>query len=475
MNWVLILIAIVALAAIVWLLVLTVHRRRYRTRMEETEKAVSHRESDSLDNGGTVMSRRTGRTRHGTSVSPNMAATHPARRSRKKSRFKLDRRNRARHTPADDSDKCVDSQNRPTDAGSLDHTTEVRRSELPQVTFHKMERIDAIEVKMRDLPPPIPREIEPTKIKTSHYGTGMRVKHPKDADACRGTPEIPHRRVDLVHFSVTSPPTLVPGSSHILDVWAHLADQREQALARARQEADNKKVRIKTEGPVRVARGSSLTVRLQIPDAKVTEEKPILWEGDIGNASFLVTVPSRMRNGSHSGTVTILIEKMPIAKLFFSVEIAWKGTRVGSRGIVVTKTRAPRLQGQERRYSSAFASYAREDRPEVLSRIQGMQKVLPSLDVFMDVANLRSGEHWHARLEEEIVGRDVFYLFWSEAASRSEWVDWEWRCALRERGIDFIDPCPLAPPDRVPPPKELADELHFNDWVLSYKSCEASA
>ena len=69
--------------------------------------------------------------------------------------------------------------------------------------------------------------------------------------------------------------------------------------------------------------------------------------------------------------------------------------------------------------------------------------------------------------------RDVMYLFWSEAASRSKWVEWEWRYGYEKRGIDFIDPCPLDPPSKVPPPKELADLIHFDDWVLAYMSGRA--
>ena len=62
----------------------------------------------------------------------------------------------------------------------------------------------------------------------------------------------------------------------------------------------------------------------------------------------------------------------------------------------------------------------------------------------------------------------MFYLFWSKAASDSEWVEKEWRTALRFRGIDYIDPVPLISPKDVPPPEELGDELHFNDWVLAH-------
>ena len=118
---------------------------------------------------------------------------------------------------------------------------------------------------------------------------------------------------------------------------------------------------------------------------------------------------------------------------------------------------------------TAFASYASEDRNEVLGRIQGMQKVMPRLDVFLDVAALPSGQSWLDTLMKEIRARDIFYLFWSMPAKRSMWVEKEWRAALQHRGIEFIDPVPLVSPETVPPPPELGEQLHFNDWVLAYE------
>jgi len=87
-----------------------------------------------------------------------------------------------------------------------------------------------------------------------------------------------------------------------------------------------------------------------------------------------------------------------------------------------------------RRYRTAFASYASEDRDEVLRVVQGLQKGAPGLQIFLDVADLRSGQRWEEELWEVIPTRDVFYLFWSRAARRSPWVDKEWRCALESRG-----------------------------------------
>src|SRR5207248_3690522 len=136
---------------------------------------------------------------------------------------------------------------------------------------------------------------------------------------------------------------------------------------------------------------------------------------------------------------------------------------VGSR-----ETLREALPVREQRLRTAFASYASQDRDAVLARVQGIQKALPSLDVFLDVASLRSGQRWKEQLQEAVTKRDTFYLFWSRHAKESQWVDWEWRTALAARGIDFIDPVPLAPPEEVPPPRELAEHLHFNDWVLAF-------
>jgi hypothetical protein len=102
-----------------------------------------------------------------------------------------------------------------------------------------------------------------------------------------------------------------------------------------------------------------------------------------------------------------------------------------------------------------------------------MQKVVPGLDIFLDVVALRSGDDWATRIDSEIAGRDVFYLFWSGYAKRSQHVDHEWRTALRVKGIEGIDPVPLVPPSQAPPPVELA-RLHFGDWTVAVRDKDPS-
>jgi TIR domain len=196
---------------------------------------------------------------------------------------------------------------------------------------------------------------------------------------------------------------------------------------------------------------------LSIPVLECLEYDTIEWLGEISHTAFRVTVPARIAAGPVSGTLAVLVNQIRINRIEFVLEI----------GSTVSGLR--RVRTHERQVRKAFASYASDDRDEAMGRIQGMQKIAPELDVFIDVLSLRSGEQWRESLKQEIVRRDVFYLFWSLAASQSDMVNFEWRYALDQRGLDFIDPVPLQPPTVVPPPAELA-HLHFSDWTLGFNT-----
>lgn len=274
------------------------------------------------------------------------------------------------------------------------------------------------------------------------------------ADASRTVPA-PIR--DEVYFTATAPKRVAAGASFVLDVWAHLEGDREAVLARAREERPGEALRAKTKGSAAIERGKVLAVRVSIADFGFEDEDAMRWTGRAGNCTFGVPVPAGAAAGRHVGVARFAVDGVPVSRLHFELEVGEADTARGDRSL------------SERRPSSAFASYASEDRDEVLARIQGMQKLLPDLDVFLDIASLRAGENWSERLEREIAERDAFFLFWSGRAARSEWVEREWRMALRLKGLEAIDPVPLEPPAKAPPPRELG-ALHFNEWTLAYRS-----
>jgi hypothetical protein len=270
---------------------------------------------------------------------------------------------------------------------------------------------------------------------------------------------------DTVHFGVTCPESLGSPDAAIVDVWAFPPGQRQRILEIAREERREPPTLV-TQGPARVARGTQLHARLWFEDLHVPDPvNSILWDGEIAKTTFVVKVPSTVTPGAKRGTVTILHAGIPVARLSCLVKIV---------GVAEARAARPtRTSFDSVRRRKAFASYASRDRRDVLARVQGLEKA--GVDVFVDVKNLRSGEHYESRLLEEIASRDVFYLFWSKAASVSEWVEKEWRFALARRGLNFIDPIPLAAPERVPPPQELAGTLHFADWTTAYAAAMASA
>jgi len=267
----------------------------------------------------------------------------------------------------------------------------------------------------------------------------------------------PAPTMDLVRFSVTAPPSVPPGGDILFDVWAHLESHRDEVLRRAREAALGKELVVRERGPVRIMRGTAIQVLLDpIEGLRMDErEEALAWEGEIASVCFVAQVDLAARPGPRTGTLRFLVDGLLVSRLSFQFAVG-------------PAAAAARLDTAEQRVRSAFACYASEDRDEVLRIVQGVQKVAPSLDVFLDVARLRSGQLWEAELWKVIPTRDVFYLFWSRAARRSPWVEKEWRCALKSRGLDFIDPAPLDPPEIAPPPEELAG-LHFGDWTLAYR------
>jgi hypothetical protein len=83
----------------------------------------------------------------------------------------------------------------------------------------------------------------------------------------------------------------------------------------------------------------------------------------------------------------------------------------------------------------------------------------------MDCLSIFPGEQWKPRIREEIKNREIFFLFWSENAKKSKWVEWEWRTALEYKNLSGIYPRPLIGVPQADPPEELSD-LHFSDPLI---------
>jgi len=264
--------------------------------------------------------------------------------------------------------------------------------------------------------------------------------------------------VDNVHFTLTGPRVLALGRVHELRFWVHLEEQRSTVLRRASAAhgLPISEISEKSEGPYPLQRGSRLSIRLRIDGLKCLDShKWITWTGEIGSTAFVVDVPASASEKTYPATASIRLNGCEIARMSFVVRVGPAKPDINEIPSITTTHR------------SAFASYASQDRVEVLKRIQGIEAAYKGLDVFVDVVDLRSGQNWEQELKRRISKSDVFYLFWCRHAKGSEWVDKEWHWALEAKGKDFIDPIPLEAPDVAPPPQELTAK-HFNDPLLAF-------
>lgn len=205
--------------------------------------------------------------------------------------------------------------------------------------------------------------------------------------------------------------------------------------------------------------GTRVTIQLSSPHLLISSpEEEFTWQGGKEIIDFRVQAPSDIQIKRTLLYFNVLIGGISVANFVLDLGINSRASQ--GEPMQVLKTPA----------STGFASYASKDRQRVLDRTSEICR--SGFDLWMDCLDLRPGETWKAELEKQIKNRDLFLLFWSANAKKSKWVRWEWKTALKERGISGIDPHPLDPVSEAKPPREL-NSLHFGDpYMLIRKASE---
>jgi hypothetical protein len=261
----------------------------------------------------------------------------------------------------------------------------------------------------------------------------------------------------------------------MVQVYLHASDQAEAAAEQAREADPETKRRGVTTLLLKIPRLQRLHVTLDAPGLRVISPvQAIVWRNEPRACQFKVEFPGDAGGSTYllCARVASVIEgssdSVPLGSLQFSI-----------RGVASTEgvSRDSDIRGERaQRYTRAFLSYASPDRPEVLKRAQALQAA--GIGFFQDLLDLKPGERWERRLYEEIDKCDLFLLFWSRQAAKSEWVVREAEYALNcqansDHNAPDITPVILeGPPVPLPPPS--LEHLHFND-ALRYVMCAAIA
>ena len=261
---------------------------------------------------------------------------------------------------------------------------------------------------------------------------------------------------DKVSFSVLSPLAVKSNSYGTIDLHMYTEAQRE-VVDRAIRES-NGLVKETSKGGFSVRMETSVTARLTSPDIELGDAMETqVWTGDALHFDFMFFVPEDYARTQIAFVCHIEYNGIPVTRLNFLVNVTAEAN-IDSRAIPTKVIRSD--------YKKAFISYSRKDEQRMLARVVGITELVPSLIFWLDKQSMDAGDFWREEIRNAISISDVLLLFWSMPASQSVEVEKEWRYGLEQKGLSFIAPVPLDPPEKCPPPEPL-QELNFNVRAFS--------
>jgi hypothetical protein len=262
----------------------------------------------------------------------------------------------------------------------------------------------------------------------------------------------------VVDISAFSPETARPGDEVLVQVFLHQPRQAPTAAAFAHEADPQSRRHGVATLEMEIAAGQKVEIRLDAPGLEVGDAiQHVIWRGQPRSCQFPVTFPANASGRTYMVRVRVLANSIPVGKLMFQL----RGVAPEQTADATVGMRGDRAQ----RYRQAFLSYASADRVEVLKGAQYLRAA--GIGFFQDLFSLEPGERWASRIYEEIDRCDLFLLFWSTNALRSDWVIKEAEYALsrhKASGEELPEIMPIVlegPP--VPPPPQSLKDIHFND------------
>lgn len=273
---------------------------------------------------------------------------------------------------------------------------------------------------------------------------------------------------DEVSGTVYAPGQAAQGDSFLVQVFIHLPEQADALDELAKEADEDARRRIASRLQKKIERGTELTFHLQMQGLTVDDDvQSCVWEGEPVCVQFGVSVPEDYKPRNIIGTVTVSEMSVPIGHLRFKFKVT---EAQSAEDKADAPSPEPQPAGNLTRYQQAFISYASKDRQEVLKRVQMLN--LAKIKFFQDLLTLEAGDDFEKQIYENIDKSDVFFLFWSKAASESEWVMKEVEYAVKRRADKELPDPEIIPviiegPPAVKPPEELS-HIHFNDKLIYF-------
>jgi hypothetical protein len=258
--------------------------------------------------------------------------------------------------------------------------------------------------------------------------------------------------LDPVDCSVFAPAEAAAGETILMQLFAHRPEQGDPSGGPARG-FDSGSLRSGFRRlEIDVEQGAVLRFHLDLPGLVVNgASRDLIWSGSPGAVEFHVALPAEAARGTVPGTVHADLDGIPIGVIRFKLDV------LGAEEAGKQRPSQPRGDFAFP-FRKAYISCAWSDRIEVLRRVQILTPL--RIEFLQEALNLEPGARWEKQLYRYIDDCDLFLLFWSSAAKRSEWVLREVRYALERAARDPFGRPEIRPlileSTPVEPPPDLA-------------------
>ena len=263
---------------------------------------------------------------------------------------------------------------------------------------------------------------------------------------------------DEVQISAWHPRALPVGKTAKLLVYAHLLAARSAVAADAGQVLGKEAAGYRDAAATASRAIAPGTEILVVPQGEGLLFDPpqarLVWSGAWQRADFAMTATGDRVGHVIEGSIACYVGPLLIADLRLPVVVPRPGAPDDASEETGQTLRSARL------YQAVFASYSHAD-TALVEAMETAYKAL-GMDYLRDVMTLKPGQSWSDELLGMIERADIFQLFWSTPASRSAYVEQEWRHALGlagRKGAAFIRPIYWERP--LPPVPEPLRSLHF--------------
>lgn len=259
-----------------------------------------------------------------------------------------------------------------------------------------------------------------------------------------------------VYSSVFAPSEVKPKSHLMVQVYLHFLEESTE-VERLAVEADKKAER-RDYKPLqtRLKTGDVVDIELNIYGESLLSSvsKTIRWQGKFTKCSFDYFVPSNLDIGDLSCEVNLYVNGALVGDMRFIVNIVEQPRKLNSE--IISRT-----------FKRIFISYAHQDSARVKDFALAYKAL--GVDYFFDRHKLQAGDIFEEKIFNYIDSADLFILFWSANAAKSEYVGKERKRAMlraypqQSHYEATLKIYPLSIEPRTELPKDMAGVYNFEE------------